>query len=279
MTRALASSIANRSGQILRGVSRSARELTIRTGLIPNRAPAYWFRGIQNFGDQLSPVIMNWASGVQPIWVSKRYRGKVLGGGSILNALASGDIVWGAGSIRDRPIAPPPDVTFLAVRGPLTRERILGDVPDVYGDPALLLPLYHFPPSTKRHAIGIVPHYLDYQAMSIEDPEILIVDVRQPWEVVVADIRSCDLIVSSSLHGLIVAEAYGIPASWIRVSDRVIGGDFKFNDYYLSTGRDATQPTLWRKGVVEAARQVAPPATFDPQKLLAAARRLSGAKA
>jgi hypothetical protein len=44
------------------------------------------------------------------------------------------------------------------------------------------------------------------------------------------------MIVSSSLHGLIIAHAYGREAAWLKFSDRPLGDDFKFRDYWASIG-------------------------------------------
>jgi pyruvyltransferase len=260
-----------------RAASRRTRDLVIHTGIEwTRRIPAHWYRGTPNFGDQLSPAVLAWITGSAPIWVTRSYRGKTLAVGSIMSALAEHDVVWGAGSIRDETIVPPRDVHFLAVRGPLTRERIAGDVPAIYGDPALLLPLFHDPPIARRYTTGIVPHYVDLEAIRIDDPTIAVIDVRDPWQQVVSLIRSCDVILSSSLHGLIIAEAYGIPASWIKITDGVVGDGFKFNDYYLSTGRDEMRPTSWEKGIAAAIANPAPPLIYDPQPLLDAARNLPG---
>ena len=261
--------------RVSKEISTFFRDEAIRSGLVPGRLPTYWFKRTMNLGDQLSPAILRWVSGKRSIWVSKKYRGKILGVGSILGALAKGDVVWGAGSIRGESIEPPSEVKFLAVRGPLTRDLIRGDVPAVYGDPVLLLPRFHTLTMAERHAVGVIPHYVDRPFVDISDPEILLIDVRERWEKVVADILSCELILSSSLHGLIVAEAYGIPAAWIKVTDRVVGGNFKFDDYYLSTGRDRRQPIHWDRGIEEAIRYIAPPIVFDPQPLLDAAIGLS----
>lgn len=51
-------------------------------------------------------------------------------------------------------------------------------------------------------------------------------------------------VVSSSLHGLIVADAYGIPSKWIKVSDKIYGDDFKYGDYYQSIGVKEEKPLI-----------------------------------
>ena len=259
----------------LRGGRRVRHAMLRVPGVFPRRHRAYWYRGVPNLGDQLSPQILKWICGAPPIWVDHAYSRKILSTGSILDALAPGDTVWGSGLMRDIAVTPPPGVSFLAVRGPLTRMRIRGDVPDVYGDPALLLPAFHAPPVVKRYGVGVVPHYVDLPRVERLDPAIRLIDVRKPWSEVVSQIRECEVILSSSLHGLIVAEAYGIPAGWIRISDRVLGGRFKFNDHYLGTGRDETRPAEWAAGVAAAIRRVSPAPVFDARKLMDAAITLS----
>jgi pyruvyltransferase len=241
----------------------------------PDRPRAHWFRRFPNFGDQLSKDILRWVLGTSPTWVSERFTGKILAVGSILpGALAENDIVWGSGAIDRNSIVPPAGASFLAVRGPLTRTVVKADVPEVYGDPALLLPLFYTNEVKKGYRIGVVPHYHDRALISITDPAILVIDVANPWTQVVDAIRSSEVVLSSSLHGLIVAEAYGIPASWIRISDRLKGGSFKFNDYYLATGRAEREPTRWNGQVNDAVRRIAQNLEFNPQPLLDAAKSI-----
>jgi len=252
------------------------RDGLLRSGLIaPRRPRAFWFTGVPNFGDELGPALLHSVLGAQPIRVSRHYKGKVLAVGSILQtALAASDVVWGSGLIRDQTILPPRGVKFLAVRGPLTRDRVLADVPAVYGDPAILLPKFHRTSVEKTHAIGIVPHYHDREAMSIANSAISVIDVGRPWRSVVDAIRSCERVISSSLHGIIVAEAYGIPATWVRITDRIAGGTFKFHDHLLATGRDPIEPIPLRLGIDRAANRPLPAPQFDSAPLLEAALAL-----
>src|SRR5690606_14989003 len=122
----------------------------------------------------------------------------------------------GAGIIRRSGRLRP--ARFHAVRGEVTREyvrRELGTNCTVVGDPALVLPGLLPVRARKMYAFGIVPHYRHYDCVrnitEVSD-EIKVIDVKADVETVVGDINKCAAILSSSLHGLIVAHAYGTPA-------------------------------------------------------------------
>ncbi len=136
-------------------------------------------------------------------------------------------------------------VKFLAVRGPLSRKMIKeAVVPEVYGDPALLLPTIYAPLGVKKICkVAYIPHYVDRHLMM--NKGLNIIDVALPWKIFVRRVLECERIVSSSLHGIIIAEAYGIPAEWAVYSDRVIGNGFKFHDYLLGTGREVQRPGMF----------------------------------
>lgn len=166
----------------------------------------------------------------QPIYVTA---------GSVLAHVNKKCIVWGSGVINDNQTVKP--AKFLAVRGPETRRVLMNQgysVPKVFGDPALLLPDYFQPKVDKKYQLGIIPHYVDYEFVKKQFghlKDVLIVDLMtNSIEDTTVEILQCKHIISSSLHGVIVAHTYQIPALWIRFSDKLFGDDIKFKDYFKS---------------------------------------------
>jgi len=231
--------------------------------------PIHWFDAVPNFGDILGPVVAEFVSGYPTFRVSNRVGGKILAIGSIAQVAREGDTIWGSGAIS-RKGADLSKAHVLAVRGPLTRANSVGDIPEVFGDPAVLLPLFYQPRPMQPTEIGIIPHYVERALFSFSDPNVLVVDVTNPiWQETVDQICSCSLVYTSSLHGLIVAEAYGVPAIWISASEGVIGDGFKFADYYASTNREVNGPVKTRGGSITKLRIEPPPLPVtDVQPLL-----------
>jgi hypothetical protein len=160
--------------------------------------------------------------------------------GSVLRLCGGNSVVWGSG-IRN--IDQPVDEArrFCAVRGPLTRERLLKlgyDCPEVFGDPALLTPRYFHPAVHKRFRLGIIPHGLDHKRLSrlyARQSGVLVIDVsRGDVEGVIRQVLSCERTVSSALHGLVLSVAYGIPTRWLKCSDKIMGDDSKIYDFFAS---------------------------------------------
>jgi pyruvyltransferase len=134
-----------------------------------------------------------------------------------------------------------------AVRGKLTRQ-ILG-LPETVplGDPGLLLRKYYRERQKKKFVLGLIPHNVDknnrYIAEMVqrEPAKVKVINVSDcrrghlfgdgVWNVV-RQIDECEHIVSSSLHGLIISDMLNIPNRQMLLSNKVVGGGFKFRDYY-----------------------------------------------
>jgi pyruvyltransferase len=187
----------------------------------------FWHRS-DNFGDALTPYILN-KLGYQAEYTDKGCNEEhYIVCGSILPAANEHSIIWGAGIAQDAPdIIWKQPKKIHAVRGKKTREMLLSkgiDCPEVYGDPAQVLPLLYSPKIEKKKAIGFVPHIVDRHLHSDY------IDIAQPVERFIDSILECEMIISSSLHALITADAYGLKWQWVY-SPNVIGGDFKFRDF------------------------------------------------
>lgn len=206
---------------------------------------AYWYPADYNVGDTLTPHLLHFfRPDIELERVAAETSRKLVGVGSIMRVIKAQDVIWGSGVMRESDRFPQSSLcSFLAVRGRLSREILMrdgGKVPEVYGDPGLLLPRVYLPQVEKKYRVGVVPHYVDKQAARAKfasNPEALIIDVALPWQQFIDQVLSCETIISSSLHGIVIAEAYGIPAEWVEYSNKVIGKGFKFRDYLTGTGR------------------------------------------
>ncbi len=216
----------------------------------------------RNWGDDLNYYLIPLISGRAVIfyhhfWLARKLRFKnYLCIGTLLDAVNYSNpqtIVWGSGvSGQERTFVLPKKI--LSVRGKKTREfltRYQIDSPNVLGDPALLLPLYYTPPSPpKKYKLGIIPHVVDLDYPAIQEiqekfpHEVLILNLARykKWTDIIDQISTCECIASSSLHGLIVSDAYGIPNCWIELSGNLSGGYFKFYDYASSVQRLLVKP-------------------------------------
>jgi pyruvyltransferase len=211
---------------------------------------AFWCRipSRPNFGDALTPWLIRRLAGRYPRFVMPDDpRAKFFVCGSIVALAGPGCTVWGAGLINSDD-AVSPAARFLAVRGPRTRARALAcgaDCPAVYGDPALLLPRLHAPQSVSRQEPGLVAHFSDrprLDAAWVAAQGLRLIDIQQDTETVIDQVASCEWVMSSSLHGLIVAHAYGVPALWVRLRDLPSGDGTKFADHYEALGAPVPVP-------------------------------------
>lgn len=219
----------------------------------------YWKEQL-NFGDYISPYLISKLSGLCILsnnaslsWKNffkclikyprlirnyvLPYQKNLLAIGSIMNLGNPKSIIWGSGFLSNE------DSFFggkiYAIRGPLSEKKALdmgGNLCRIYGDPALLLPIIYNPNIKKKYKLGVIPHWRETNYFLKKFPGCYIIDVRtDKVEKIIDKILSCEKILSTSLHGIITAHAYGIPALWLNPIDLVSNG-FKFEDYFISVG-------------------------------------------
>ncbi len=165
--------------------------------------------------------------------------------GSICNLSNNNSIIWGSGFIKEDDTMTHPK-KVLCVRGPLTRAKMIMKsikCPKIYGDPALLLPLIHnYSGTLVQYKYGIIPHYIDkkHKIFNNLPKGYLFIDIKtgNDPEHLLKEISKCEIIISSSLHGIIIAVAYKKPCIWITLSNNIIGGTFKFYDFLYSFNYD-----------------------------------------
>ena len=215
----------------------------------------YYWANRPNFGDAIALPLTQHFTQVETRWAAPP-NARVVTCGSVLGHLPDdwNGIVCGAGSLTAGEIGDIRPFATLALRGLLTyREfkwRGFEPTTCAIGDPALLATEL-YPPVTddQRYDLGVMPHWTDTELLPriIEERKfykgkwsILAIDPRSVPQVVVDQIACCDKIVSSSLHGIIVADAYGVPRRaerFSRMFTRYEGGEYKWHDYASMTGK------------------------------------------
>lgn len=197
---------------------------------------AAWYDKPNNMGDVLTPHILDYYKiAYQRVNFDTA---NLICVGSIAHLAKPNVTVLGSGAMfMNRPLNR--DANWVFVRGPLTRNIILqngGNCPELYGDPALLISRM-ITTSKKKYDVAIVPHYQDFRRIKLRyglKYKIINVVNRDPLQVV-AEIAKCRAIISSSLHGIIVSHALGIPAAHVEFSP-LWGDGTKFIDYFSSIG-------------------------------------------
>jgi len=235
-----------------------------RPGLIGRVLPG---RPLNNFGDLLGPIIVEEVARHFNLTTEPSADHRLVAVGSIMHFARPGDVVWGAGvNGKELHVSAAPHLDMRAVRGPRTRDFLRAldvDVPEVYGDPALLWSSFHDPnkylAAGVMHEITVVPNFHDtrtargrHVVSSIGDPQKII-----------AEIAASKFVCGSSLHGIIIAESFGIPARLILPGTEP---SFKYDDYYAGTGRPEYQAARSVSEAIDMGGE--PPIEFNPEPLL-----------
>lgn len=231
-------------------------------------------RWLSNFGDEMSPLVFR-SLGYDVKWAPLD-SAQVTGIGSLLDLYMwarkpTCSLVWGSG-LRAAPTPESRDAvlrsvgSFVAVRGPRTRDALGLPATTTLGDPGLLAPALVDGFRLRRGTRAVVvPHYRVWanpesrghlRALAADGCQVLAPN-EHPIKVVRA-IGGAGIVYTSSLHGLIVADALGVPAVLVRFSGPHLSGepDFKYADYFESVGStpqwiDVHEIASRRKGLLE----------------------------
>ncbi len=208
----------------------------------------YWSKcghGHGNFGDKLTPLLLK-HFGVPVEWAAVEHA-ELIGVGSILEKVPEGfkGVIWTSGFMHESSCGDFPGARVLGVRGRLTLDRIVCKDREqiVLGDAGLLCDEFSIP-RRKRYKLGIIPHFVDAEdelvrAFAASSSDITVLDICGPTLDVIRAVGECEQIISSSLHGLILADSLNVPNRWLELNrgpERVAGAGFKYRDYYSVFG-------------------------------------------
>ena len=210
-----------------------------------NNSLIYYWDHEHNWGDSINEFIFESILGRKVYSANKVFNCRnleiITGIGSVLNSKLSNYSIWGSGFLSEKHTLIHPPNQVLAVRGKLTEKKIkglFGKSTDQFGDPGLLFKEFYNPICPKEYKLGIIPHFKELDEQVIRGirgkygSEINIISPTMDIFQFADEVSKCENILSSSLHGLVLAESYGIPTSRISISNKLIGGDYKFEDYY-----------------------------------------------
>ena len=204
----------------------------------------YYWKARKNFGDLLTPLLLQRFAHLDSEWSEPEYAELVMAG-SVMDKLPNdwAGIIAGAGKLHEKTERSFPNARILAVRGPLSAKGLKGNF--VIADIGLLADEL-VDRGEKKYNLGLVPHWTDTKLEN--DPRFTkfnpkIIRVADDPLDVIREIGECKKIVSSSLHGIILADAFNIPRR-VEIAPRVLshahqeGGLFKWMDYSASLDLD-----------------------------------------
>ena len=185
--------------------------------------------------------------------------------GSVWRNIRPNDHVWGSGALgndwefdgcynttklQGRRHS---NITIYSVRGPRSLDSINRlcsgriNVPNTgiepRGDAGFLIPYifpeYKYDPTKADKAKCVIAHYVDIHVLQKKlttQPNFPVQEndcfpVVQSWQTMVGNMTRCKVLVSSSLHGIILADAFGIPVAWKRSFHL---HPYKYEDYFWS---------------------------------------------
>ena len=235
--------------------------------------------GQRNLGDGISPTIVEYALQQRGLSLNTPIDGKrhLYAMGSIIFMGHQNATIWGSGLLTAPSVMRGilhhkmlRKLDIRSVRGPYTRKALqsIGHAcPEVYGDPGVLLPLLYSPPKEKNLDYLIIPHVSMEKYVRERYPDECIASMATDDYKKVADkICSAKKVIASSLHGIIFAETYQVPAVFYQ--DRPEKYSFKYADWYEGTGRKQWLQTDSLEKAIEMDPNPAPDLTGMRDRLL-----------
>jgi len=206
---------------------------------------SYYFDRKVNAGDLIGPYLIGKLAGRKVSNCRSKIPDHLLAVGSVLHEANANSYVWGAGCLSENHVSSKLRAErIFALRGLKSLNAVQQTLDTTLenislGDPAVLLPEFFNPAVKSKFKIGIIPHYWHFgkvtDALSA-DEHVKVIDIRCSPEQLVTQIKECEVILSTSLHGLILADSYDIPNKWVEVASvPLLGERFKFQDYYSTT--------------------------------------------
>lgn len=232
-----------------------------------------YYAKVENMGDLLNELIIEKVFGYKVKYCPRRLSSRTTGIGSFLGSLfpveskklkfpknVVGAVIdkvnpplqiWSSGFMyyptNEKEVSLRKNIKISSVRGELTRKRLENildtklDVPT--GDAGLLASLLIDEPIEKKYDIGVIAHIKErnedkFRELTEHYENSILIDLTEDPLEVVRKISQCKLIISTALHGLIVADSFGIPNKRLIYTDNLLGDGYKFDDYYSSFGVD-----------------------------------------
>ena len=220
---------------------------------------AYWYQNNKypNLGDDFTAILLRRKYKYNPICVDFP-EADLIATGSILGGPWAGmdkgrektlHVVGSGLMTPETRVTPKEKLRIHSVRGYLSKEK-LGAIDSEkisVGDPGLLIPsLVAQKENNKNIEVGVILHHTNAGNEQLKQQfshlPVSFLDIRTlDLDSFVERMRSCTIILSQSLHGLIFADALGIPNAWLILNRIHMGGNFKFYDYFTSVGRNFYQ--------------------------------------
>lgn len=207
-------------------------------------------RAMTNYGDELSPRILEAVTGRAVRWARLGQEDVVAIGSVLANYLSVGGrgLVWGSGlnrPLKDLGLRAPDDQSrFLVVRGPMSRVEFALPEEIPVGDPGLLSQLLLTRSNEPKKGAVIVPHFTVFNSRSgrarvssLRRAGYRIVEPTSHPADMIRQIGSADHVFSSGLHGIIVAHSLDRPARLISFADSAPPVSYKYRDYFASIGQ------------------------------------------